>query len=1779
MSIQKIVVQAVKQTANPALGDDEVFELRESYLLGPATRGIGDSHEITLKKQEVVELRFEDDTTWFCNADTLEDVFPEAVSIKRSANEPFVIPAGISNVHAERGIVGDVLLKAINIFTKKKLNVEIRELAADLERKQLENRSGIFQLSKDFQFTPFKPGIANKPWILFLHGTSSSTKGSFGELLQTDVWNYLHLQYEGQVLALEHETLTKSPLENVLDIIQQLPQLASVQLISHSRGGLVGDVLARFCSGNESNRGFDQNEINFLKKEKRTADVKNIEAINKLLINKKITVSKFIRVACPASGTTLASGRMDNFFNMTFNLVGLATGLMANPVYVSFKSLASSVINCKNDVETLPGLEAMNPDSPFIKALNSPGTQVILDNPLAIVSGNCKTKLNFKALLIIASKLFFTKHNDLVVNTAAMYRGATRQSNVQYFLDEATDVDHFHYFKNPHTQGAILAALKTTGDENIPGFVTLQKGAAGLDRNAILKLDGGQVFSQTVTGTRPIVVLLPGIMGSNLAASDKMIWINYLRFLAGDLKKLDIKAPGVQAQSLIKTSYAKLVKHLQQSYDVVTFAFDWRLQLNESAVLFKNKIEELLAYKQPIKVIGHSMGGVLVRDFMVSQRATWTKLNSSPGFQLIFLGAPLGGSYRIPYVLFGNDAIIDKIAKLDIFHSKKELLGIFSKFPGLLSLLPHSQHKDNDFGNAETWQLMLGAKGDNNWPVPTDADLKVFDSYRNKIGASITASDFDNAVYIAGKDKSTPCAYRVDTTAQGKELTFLSTAEGDQSVTWESGIPKKMIENNTVYYVNVSHGALANEPSLFRGIEDILERGNTSLFTKIRPVVRGTEKLFKTPVVDDHDLSPEAVENALLGLTPVEEQFVPETPLKITVSNGDLRYASFPLMAGHFLNDGITSAEAQIDKQLKYALSDRNQLGIYPGEIGSSEVFVSMSDSFKGAVIIGLGSQGSFTAFQLTQSVELGVIKYLLSVKDNTSCVTDADGAIGIAALIVGSGYGGLSIENSIRAIIQGVQNANGKIKKLHEEAGAMVQHLEFVELYEDAALAAFYSLRKIEKENDRMLNISIYKKINEMLGGRKRILARSSEAWWNRIVVKQKESVSADSDRTCFVFSASTGAARDLERNLYLSPSLIKDMLDEISTSNAWTPELAKTIFELLVPNDFKEQLKRRSNASWVLDDDTAGYPWELLQDSVTDAKPLCINAGMVRQLSVTDTAYRINTVTANNVLVVGDPFLDGYITQLPGALREAELVAHKLDAGSFKIISSINEKSAGIIKKLFYKDYKIIHLAGHGIFNAAEPSRSGMVIGNGVFLTTAEIAQMSSVPQFVFVNCCYLGKTDATAEAFYRNRYQLAASIGVQLIRNGVKAVIVAGWAVNDESALDFAEVFYDRMLAGYSFGDAVREARMHCYDLDNRNNTWGAYQCYGDPYYKFDMRQSSSQQSLEYVIEEEAEIDLANLYNNMSMGAPTDEEVLKKLQQISQEVDRAGIRNAAITEKEAFIYAQLLQYDQALQKFDLLMKMEKAAFYVSTLEIFCNTKAKKAVHEFKTGLIKTTAAVLEMNKNIGELNNLLYISPTAERYNLLGSTFKRKAFVSTTLPQKRKALAEAAYNYQFAFSISGEEAKMYPLINWYILESILVALGERKWEQRIGTGKLQYELPSLASMHALLAQHKNELARGKKRGYLYDQQIAGVNILLCEHLLVPAKATQKDFDDMLMSYRKTWVKVGSKARKMGEIEQLEIIIDALSASTSKSVVHLNKMLTGVKEALEKMLDNVAP
>lgn len=1771
MSVLTIRVKGEKQLVAGPEESTELLSLSASYAVGAVSRGMGAMHDIPLKKQDMVEFVFEDNTRWMSSAEDVREIFSVPLQQQRGfSDEVFEIPASLGTDIRNRGLLGDVALKMVRVFAKKQIgNVvrdRVRAYAIKLQQEQLNNMNGVYRLDHDFHFQNFTAQDSTKPFLLFLHGTASSTHSSFGELKGTPAWAYMTKYYEGNILAFQHNTLTESPLENVRELLRQLPDHCVLHLVSHSRGGLVGDVLSRFCVADEHNAGFSEEECAYLEKSERMDDLAVIGEIRTLVARKNISITKFVRVACPASGTTIASERLDYFFNIVMNLVGLAVGSVANPVYAAFKDLVAAVVDCKDDLTVLPGLEAMNPDSPFLKILNNPAPAATIDGQLLVISGNSQLNLSFKSLVIIATKLFFSSKNDLVVNTASMYNGARRTLPVQCFFDEEVGVDHFHYFCNQKTNEAILHALKATGNNLVPGFHYQQQMFAQ-ERNAILNLEGGQVFRNTVTGKRPIAVLIPGIMGSNLSYDGDLTWINYFGFIRGKLSRLqytDEHNAKVTAPSLIRTSYKDLADHLSGAYDVVTFPFDWRRQLGETAALFNEKIIELMKYGQPIKIVGHSMGGVLVRDFIVHHNGTWQKLNQSPGFRLLFLGSPLGGSYRIPFVLFGYDEIISKIAKIDLFHTKKELIDIFCNLPGLLSLLPLTTGEGNDFANPQTWKNMAQRSGDASWPVPDKKVLEAFGKYRDHILAQSAQIDWSNAVYVAGRDISTPSGYAI---TNGK-LAFLHTAAGDQSVTWDTGIPKRMIENGSVYYANVTHGGLSCAPSMFLPISDILQKGSTSLLTKSRPLIRAAGQEFVAPPKQDFDLSPQGVENTLLGLGH-DAEVIPqgELPIRVSVSNGDLRFAQYPVLVGHFRKDAILNAEKSIDKNLKGMLSDLHRMDLYPGNIGTSELVVLPKSSFRGALIVGLGEQGRLTAFQLTQTVEQGVSKYLVRINNTMDDqVKPVDGSYGLSALLVGCGYGGLSIENSVRAILQGVRNANTKMKSLKPEEVRLVGAVEFVEVYQDKALSCLYTLNKLSSEDSQSLNVSLQdRNIRKLLGSRDRMPIENTDEWWTRITVKQKES---DTETCGLQFNISGNGAREEERELQTSRDIIDELLADISTNNRWSPELAKTIYELLIPNDFKEQLKKQSNINWIVDGYTASYPWEMLQEEAEGAKPLSVNAGMIRQLSTQEYRMNVQQVTDNRAFILADPDLKGFVFQLPGAKEEGELVDRLLTAKAFET-NKVTGTPGQIIKELFSKPYKIVHLAGHGIFNEDAAKGSGMLIGNDIYLSTKEICQMSAVPELVFVNCCYLGKMDGEVEALYTNRYKLAANIGTQLIRNGVKAVIVAGWAVDDGAAHDFTETFYERMLSGYTFGEAVQCARKEIYDkYRTRNNTWGAYQCYGDPFYKLTQEQrSSGAGDYNFVLAKEAEIELNNLINRLELSGVARETHAAQLQGISAAVDRAMIRTGRITELEAIVYAGLLDYEQAVQRYASLIDMDNADFSFAAMEQYCSVRIRNAVRHFQADPKMRKEGKATAKQVIEDLETLCRYSATAERLNLMGGTYRRIALLSETPEEKLAAYEQAAQCYYKAYLRPGNQNKVHALSSWLYMDNLLVLAGHHKW----GAQQEAYKSWTLNKIETTLNDLICSLSAGRNAYANYWDMVTVANLKTCLYLVGKGTYT---IDDIKNEYLDIWEHAGAQGKKIAEIELCDLMIDAVSHIPARRAQKINTELTRLREELVKYI-----
>lgn len=1791
MSVSKIRIRGEQiPTTLQVESPDLQLQLKQSFRINGPVRGISFHNVVTLEDNNLLEFIFDDGTVWTGSQDTLEELFPDTVLRAADIDADTIdLPLSIQSTATERGIVSDITLKFFNIYVKKKVNYSITQIAEDVENKTLGMTPGLYRADRDLKLHEFTGERIDKPYLLLLHGTNSSTRGSFDALPGTPVWTYIQQTYGSNVLAFQHRTLTESPLENVLQLVQQLPQQAELHIISHSRGGLLGDILSRSCTDNELNNGFSPNEISYLEKCDRRRDLECIAGIKAALKGKQITVKKFIRVACPANGTILASSRLEHFLNITSNLIGLTSGVFATPIFIALKNLIAAVVDTKNNIEVLPGIEAMNPESPFIIALNSKdAASSYITQPLAVISGNCDAGSNLKGLLIIASKLFYTGKNDLVVNTNSMYLGAKRLRPPQFFFYEGKDIDHFGYFRNAETNKAILSALQKAGEGIIPGFSYWSPEEMAQDRQAVLGLDGGEIIRTTVSGSKPILLLLPGIMGSTLHVGQQRLWIDYLRLLNGDLMLLDINNRDVSPAGLIATAYKEINEFFTSSHDVVTFAYDWRRSLETAADILREKIAELRTYKQPIQIVAHSMGGVLMRDFMIRYPEDWKKLNASIKFRLVLLGAPLGGSFRIPAVLFGMDPIIRKLNMIDIFNTKKDLLKVFSRFPGLLNLLPLSKDprcadEHCDFTKMSTWTMMREALGDPGWPLPSEDDLKAFALYRNNALAHMDNLDYSNIVYIAGKDKATVYDYRIEDKRRGKELTFLYTTEGDQSVTWETGIPQKLISNDAVYYANVTHGALANNRNLFKGIADIIENGYTNLLSKNRPVSRG-ERIFTLPPAIDFDTSERGVYQTILGHDIEDNIRSSENPLQVSISQGDLKYAQYPVLAGHFDGDGILNAEHAIDVNLKGALLQRHKLGLYPGKIGTTEVLVSGQEDFKGTIIVGLGDFGGLTAFQLTQTVEQGISKYLINLNSKLPFKNYASQSKlnGITSLIIGSGYGGLTIGNSIRAILQAVSNANTKVKQLFNGDAKLIENVEFIEQYEDRVLNCFYHLNNIEKEDGNSMRIVVSKKINKTLGSKLRINAEYMDEWWNRITVKQNFFSDGNKDiEAPLTFSASTGGAREEQRELHTSNKVIEKLLEEISANNHWTPSLAKTVFELMIPNDFKEQLKKQWNINWILDKNTAGFPWELLQDNVSDAKPFCINAGMIRQLATEYYRININSVVKDTALIIANPDLDGYLSPLPAALEEGRVVNGILTNNGFETTHIPNGEAPAIIESLYKDEYKILHLAGHGIYDPKTPSKSGMVIGDGVYLTSFEINQMSSVPELVFINCCYLGKVNGVDDKFYRERYKLAANLGTQLIENGVKIAIVTGWAVNDEAAADFTKVFYERMFAGDTFGEATRCAREVIYNkFKHRNNTWGAYQCYGDPFYRLRIKVNKGQLfSFNFMIAQQAEITLKNLLSDMENGDYTEADYLTKLEAISAAVDKAGIRNVAITELEGMAYVDLYDYDMAIFKFERIAELENGSFSFEALETYYNVKSKKLLLEFKKGVNQETAALLieEIEKVISHLKNLILLGKTGHRYALIGSAYKRLSFMLSDPRKKTEAYRQSACYYYLADGTRNNRYKTYTYVSYNGFLHILTLLEDCKWDEELKVEDVTIQLPKDKS--CLVAKLKERLsdvnAQATEGDYWRFLEIADIH--LCIMLInYTAENDNQLFAEALSAYQKRWSKAGSKGRKMAEIEHLEFLLDALQFV--KSVLSKKKRKSDLTKEVIKDLDGLS-
>jgi len=346
---------------------------------------------------------------------------------------------------------------------------------------------------------------------------------------------------------------------------------------------------------------------------------------------------------------------------------------------------------------------------------------------------------------------------------------------------------------------------------------------------------------------------------------------------------------------------------------------------------------------------------------------------------------------------------------------------------------------------------------------------------------------------------------------------------------------------------------------------------------------------------------------------------------------------------------------------------------------------------------------------------------------------------------------------------------------------------------------------------------------------------------------------------------------------------------------------------------------------------------------------------------------------------------------------------------------------------------------------------------------------------------------------------------------------------------------------MLTGYNFGEAVLAARQHVYNKFSYTNTWGAFQCYGQQHYSFNLERGGDRYERIYHIAQEAENDLDNLLSKTEVAFYNPDDLLNELQSISNAIDAANFTHAEMRQKEAQAYMELNDYETSTELYDKLFQNENARFDVTALENYQNMAVNKEVSRYLKDASDPISIIDKIDSSIDNLYYLLQIWETGHRLSLLGSAFKRKGFV---LPSDKKnekgkiaAIEASADYYRLAFEKTGTS---YTFSNWIIQETFIIKIKQQKWGQEVTRNKKHYKLPALAQIEKQLVDMV-KINEENDHEQVYWDMTEIIDVALCRYILKPS---ERNFQDLAKKLRHIWALAGSRNKQQKQVINLRIL-----------------------------------
>ncbi|UYM06564.1 CHAT domain-containing protein [Solicola gregarius] len=1258
------------------------------------------------------------------------------------------------------------------------------EAEASLRRKKAKT-PGLYAVDEGLLLEPRQrveqPLDGGGPVLLLLHGTFSHTEAAFPGLRGTREWSRLSERHAGRAFALEHATLGKTPVQNAVDAAQVLPSGARLQIVSHSRGGLVGEALslaaAQVAAHIKPDLEAYETAVRRFGVDDRALMAPDIEALPQLraiVAERELSVERFVRVACPARGTLLASRRLDRYASYLFNLFRLIPGLRATGVVELVKLLLLTFLDQRSDVRAVPGLEAQMPESPFIATINT-RAGVVANDRMAAIAGDVEGSGLLKRLKVLGADLYFREDHDMVVNTSAMVEGVPRAEPAVAMFKGAA-YSHSNYFTDQIARAAMERWLNAKDLGTVSGF------AASL--TAPKRAPSRSLTSEGPVGT---VVVVPDLFGSKVTVDGQPAWPDPSALTTIGIRDFLDPSRCAWSPTGLVDQYAGLVDALGEHYDVREFAYDCRSPLASAAT----ELNTLLAsdgVREPVHLVAHGSG---CRIVTLAHDLPGSPIGGLSG-RRVLLSPALAGTSSDTARGEGRDALAASLALID------------GDDPSVIGALLRDA---------------CGA-GDGRHPAGVDAPAASWNGY---------AAVFGRAAYTWTPHPDNPA-------------TLALTSDGDGHVALPSAADGRAADGLETHYLRLPFDRLVTDDGAINLVAGLLA-GTVGATSPTTAPPHPVEEISAAPTVFPA-VFPTADDLVWAGmhapLPPPRDQ----TTLDVAIVHGNLASASEKLIVGTQYGTPIGGAEKALDERLDGTLQRHRLLGQYPGPLGTCQLFVRPERPGAGAAVIGIGDPGDLSPGQLTAGVTQAVLR-LVAVRATDD---EEPEQLELATVLIGTaGLGSMPIASAVGALLTGVRRANRRVRD--QGLPHHVASLKIYELYEDRAIEALHAAARLRPDatadEDDVLRIAGV--LQEGFEGRPGTPRTNYNAdRWRTIRVSGTATDGADSGLRELSFTEtgrSAGASTLISRAQH---RLIDELVEQCIRTPSVDEQVYNTLYELLVPRSMKGQGRPSEHIMYLLDGAAAALPFEMLATRSFDdgVRPIAIEVGMIRRLETTRIREMIRTSPGRKALVIGDPYAGPGKPRLAAAVREANAVATLLETRGWEVnrLISRDEKderidTEAVMNALFAHEYRIIHIAAHGAYDESDPDRSGVCIGPDRFLTTHEFEQMQTTPDLVFLNCCHLGSGIGRPD-------HLASSVSRKLIDNGIRAVVAAGWAVDDAAAEAFATHFYDGLLSGDNLGATTLNARKRVYDrFGQTTNTWGAYQVYGEPAFQLERYSQTS------------------------------------------------------------------------------------------------------------------------------------------------------------------------------------------------------------------------------------------------------------------------------------------------------------------------------------------------